>query len=107
LQPVHGLVVFVHIVFTPNPVREVMLEVEAIGYGADRGCPLYCLVAQPQTMKVLERILLSLSHLDGDEGDDLLRKTVPSAVGSHPLRGLHVAALWESGREVYAGMDEI
>jgi hypothetical protein len=58
-------------------------------------------------MKVLERILWSLGHLDNDEGDDLLGKMVPSAVGSHPLRRLHVAALWEIGREVYASMDEI
>jgi hypothetical protein len=84
----------------PNLGLVVMLEVEAIGDDAARGCPLRHLVAQPQTTKVFERILRSLGHLDGEEGDDLLRKTVPSATGSHSLCRLHGGALWESGREV-------
>jgi hypothetical protein len=51
-------------------------------------------------MKVFEWILRSLSHLDRDEGDDLLGKMVPSTAGSHPLHKLHGAVLWKSGREV-------
>jgi hypothetical protein len=43
----------------------------------------------------------------GDEGDDLLRKMVPSAAGSHPLCRVHGAVLWETGREGNASMDEI
>jgi hypothetical protein len=84
-----------------------MLEVEAIDDDMARGHPLYHLVAQPQTMKVFEKSLRSLHHFDGDEGDDLLRKTVPSATGSLPLCRLHGYALWESGREVNASIDEI
>jgi hypothetical protein len=84
-----------------------MLEVEAIGDGIARGCPLHHLVAQPQTTKVFERSIRSLRYLDGDEGDDLLRKTVPSATGSLPLHRLHGFALWGSGREVNASIDEI
>jgi hypothetical protein len=83
----------------PNLGLVLLLEVEAIGDGAARDLPLCRLFAQPQTTKVYERILRSLDHLDGNEGDDLLMKTVPSAAGSHPLRRLHAAALWESGRE--------
>jgi hypothetical protein len=78
----------------------VMLEVEAISDSAARGCSLHRLVAQPQTTKVFERSLESLSHLDGNEGDDLLRKTVPSIVGSHPLHRVHGSPFWESGRGV-------
>jgi hypothetical protein len=84
-----------------------MLEVEAIIDVAARGCPLHRLVAQLQIAKVFEWSLRSLGHLDGDEGDDLLRKTVPSAVGYHPLRMLHGAALWESGREGNASVNEL
>jgi hypothetical protein len=76
-----------------------MLEVEVIGDGVAQGHPLRCLVAQPQTMKVFEWILQNLGHLEGDEGDDLLGKTVPSAIDIHLLCKLHGAALWESGRE--------
>jgi hypothetical protein len=54
LQPIDGFDVFVRI---PICGLVVMLEVEAIGDGVARGCPLRCLVAQPQTMKVLERSL--------------------------------------------------
>jgi hypothetical protein len=85
----------------------VTLEVEAIGDGVARGCPLRCLVAQPQTTKVLEWSLRSLHHLDSDEGDNLLRTMVPSAAGSLPLRKLHGDASWESGREVNTSMVEI
>jgi hypothetical protein len=76
----------------PNLGLIVMLEVEAIGDDMARCRPLRHLVAQLQTMKVFERILQSLGHLDGDDGDNLLRKTVPSAAASHPLRSLHGAA---------------
>jgi hypothetical protein len=101
LQPVDGLEVCVeHVGTLPIHGLVVMLEVEAIGDGATRGRPLRRLVAQPQTTKVFERILRSLSLLDDDEGDDLLRKKVPSTIDSHPLRMLHGATLWESGREV-------
>jgi hypothetical protein len=51
-------------------------------------------------MKVFERSLQSLGHLEGYEGDDLLGKMVPSTTDSHPLHMLHGAVLWESGREV-------
>jgi hypothetical protein len=44
---------------------------------------------------------------NGDEGDDLIGKTIPSTVGSLPLHRLHGDALWESGRKVNASMDEI
>jgi hypothetical protein len=84
-----------------------MLEVEAIGDGMARGRPLHHLVAQSQTTKVFEWSLRSLCHLDDDEGDDLLGKTIPSATGSLPLRRLHGYVLWESGREVNASIDEI
>jgi hypothetical protein len=84
-----------------------MLEVEAIGDGVARGRPLRRIVTQPRTTKVFEWSLRSLGHLDGDEGDDLLGKTVPSTAGSHPLHMLHGVALWESGREGNASMDEI
>jgi hypothetical protein len=84
-----------------------MLEVEAIGNGVARGCPLHRLVAQPRTTKVFERSLRSLRHLDDDEGDDLLGKMVPSATGILPVRRLHGDALWESGRGVNASKDEI
>jgi hypothetical protein len=84
----------------PNLGLVVLLEVEVIGDGAAQGRPLHRLVAQKQTTKVFELILRSLGHLNSDEGDDLLRKMIPSAIGSHPLRRLHGAALWESGREV-------
>jgi hypothetical protein len=77
----------------PNHGLVVMLEVEAIGDGVARGRPLRHLVAQSQTMKVFERSLQSLGHLDGDEGDDLLEKAVPSAADNHPLHRLHDAAL--------------
>jgi hypothetical protein len=63
--------------------------------------------SEPQITKVFERSLRSLGHLDGDEGDDLLGKTVPSAIDSHPLHRLHGAALWESGREGNASLDEL
>jgi hypothetical protein len=84
-----------------------MLEVEAIADDMAGGRPLRRLVAQPQITKVFEQSLRSLSHLDGDEGDDLLEKTVPSTVGNHPLRRLHGAVLWESGREGNASVDEL
>jgi hypothetical protein len=90
-----------------QPKLIMMLKVEAIGDGTARGHPLHRLVAQPRTMKVFERSLQSLSHLDGDEGDDLLGMTVRSATGSHPLRKLHGAALSESGREGNASVDEL
>jgi hypothetical protein len=77
-----------------------MLEVEAIGDGVAQGRPLGRLVAQPQTMKVFKLSLRSRDHLDSDEGDDLLGKTVPSAAGSHPFDRLNGVALRESGREV-------
>jgi hypothetical protein len=104
LQPVDSLDVFIGI-----PIRGPvgMLEVEAIGDDVAWGCPLRRLVAQPQTTKVFEWSLRCLCHLDGDEGDDLLGKTVPSATGIHPLRRLHGDALWESGREVNTSMNEI
>jgi hypothetical protein len=51
-------------------------------------------------MEVFRRSLRSLDHLDGNEGDNLLGKTVPSATGSYPLHMLYGAALWESGKEV-------
>jgi hypothetical protein len=77
-----------------------MLEVEAIGDGVARGPPLRHLVVQPQTMKVFEQSLQSLRHLDGNEGDDLLGKTVPSTTDSLPLHRLHGYALREGGTEV-------
>jgi hypothetical protein len=58
-------------------------------------------------MKVFERSLQSLGHLEGYEGDDLLGKMVPSATDSHPLHRLHGAVLWESGREGNASVDEL
>jgi hypothetical protein len=74
MEPVDGLEVYVKCVGTLSNNRlVVMLEVETVGDGAAH--PLYRLIAQPQTTKVFE--WSSLSHLDGDEGDDLLEKTVP------------------------------
>jgi hypothetical protein len=74
MEPVDGLEVYVKCVGTlPNHRLVVMLEVETVGDGAAR--PLCRLIAQPRTTKVFE--WSSLSHLDGDEGDDLLEKTVP------------------------------
>jgi hypothetical protein len=100
LQPVDGLEVCVELIgIPPNHGLVVMLKVEAIGDGVSRGRPLHCLVASPQTMKVFEQSLRSLDHLDGDEGDDLLKRTVPNATCIHPPHRLHGAALWESGSE--------
>jgi hypothetical protein len=84
-----------------------MLEVEAIGDGVAQGLPLRHLLAHPQSTKLFEQSHRSLCHLDGNEGDDLLGKTVPSAAGSLPLRRLRGDALWESRREVNANMDKI
>jgi hypothetical protein len=57
-----------------------MLKVEAIGDGTAQRRPLCRLVAQPQTANVFQWCLRCLSHLNGDHGDDVLRKTVPSTV---------------------------
>jgi hypothetical protein len=103
LQPINGL----EVVDTPIRGLVVILKVEAIGNGAAQGRSLRHFVARPLDMKVFKWSLLSLGHLDDDEGDNLIRKTVPNAAGSHPLRRVHGVALWGSGRESNACMDEI
>jgi hypothetical protein len=83
----------------------VLLEVEVVGDGEARDRPLHHLVAQPQTTKVFERCVRCLCHLDGDKGDDLLWKTVPSATDIGPLRMLHDAWMLQSGMGKIAKVD--